>query len=265
LPPVIPDVQDKPVDFKSKAALITGANRGIGKGCALELARRGANVIVNYRSHADEAAQVVREARGFGVDAIAVQGDVGSPSDCRRLVDECLSAFGRIDVLVANAAVTVRKPFVDLSASEWQRVQAVTLGGVFYTAQAACQEMIKHRSGCVIAIGSVHAVLAFKNSLAYNTAKAGLNHMVRTMANEMAPHRVRVNVVEPGWIHTPGEEELSTPDELEEAARQLPLARMGTIEDIAKSVAFLASDDASYITGTVLRVDGGFVLPRPGL
>jgi len=156
------------VDFQGKAALITGANRGIGKGCALELAGRGANVIINYRSHANEAAEVVHEARGFGVEAIAVQGDVGSTDDCERLVEECVRAFGRIDVLIANAAVTVRKPFLELSGSEWQRVQDVSLGGVFHTTQAACREMIKRGAGCVIAIGSVHAVLAFKNSIAYN-------------------------------------------------------------------------------------------------
>jgi glucose 1-dehydrogenase len=249
-----------------RVALVTGANRGIGRGCALALARDGADVVINYRSHAGEAEEVAAEVRALGRQAVTVQGDVGKREHCAAIVHAAVEAFGRLDILVANAAWSVRKPFLELQPDEWQGVLDVTLGGVFHTAQAACRQMVSQGDGgSVIAISSVHAVLAFKNSVAYNTAKAGLNHMVKTIANELAQHGIRANVVEPGWIETPGELRFVTKEQINEASKQLPLGRIGTIDDIGAAVAYLASPQASYVTGSVLRVDGGFVLPRPSL
>lgn len=249
-----------------KVALVTGASRGIGRGCALALAREGADVVINYRSHLTEAEDVAAEVRALGRQALIVQGDVGNAEHCANLVAATIQFFGRLDVLVANAAWSVRKPFLELDPKEWQGVLDVTLSGVFHVCQAACRQMVAQgEGGSVIAISSVHAVLAFKNSLPYNTAKAGLNHLIRSIANEMAPHAIRVNVVEPGWIETPGELQFATQAQIEEAGRKLPLGRIGTIEDIGSAVAYLASPQASYVTGSVLRVDGGFVLPRPAL
>jgi glucose 1-dehydrogenase len=191
---------------------------------------------------------------------------VGRREDCQALVEETVKAFGRIDILVSNAAYSVRKPFLELEHDEWQGVLDVTLSGFFHTSQAACRHFVRQGSGAsIVAVSSVHAMMAFKNSLPYNAAKAGLNHAARSMANELAPKNIRVNVVEPGWTDTLDELRFSTPEQLREQGKLLPMGRLGTIEDIGKAVAFLASEDASYITGAVLRVDGGFVLPRPGL
>jgi glucose 1-dehydrogenase len=250
--------------MEGKVALITGAKRGIGRGCALELARRGARVMINDLSPAPEADGVVREIADLGSQAFVVQGDVGVRADCERMVEETVRQFGRIDILINNAAYSFRKPFLELDPNEWQRVLDVILSGAFHVSQFACRRMVGQGSGgSVVMISSVHAVLAIQNSVAYNACKAGLNHMARTMANELTPHRIRVNAIEPGWTDTPGELKFSTAEQMREGGKLLPLGRLGSIEDIGKAAAFLSSDDASYITGSVLRVDGGFALPRP--
>ncbi len=249
-----------------RIALVTGSNRGIGRGCALALAREGVDLAIHYRVHAAEAEEVAAEVRALGREAVIVQADAGDASDCERMVAQTVEAHGRLDILVANAAWSVRKPFLELTREDWERVIEVTLGGVFHTCQAACRQMVAQgEGGAVVAIGSVHAVQAFKNSLPYNTAKAGLNQMICSMANELAAHSIRANVVEPGWIETPGELRFATREQMEEAGKRLPLGRIGTIEDIGAAVAYLTGPGASYVTGAVLRVDGGFVLPRPAL
>src|SRR5215472_1508430 len=249
--------------MEGKVALITGAKRGIGRGCALELARLGARVMINDLSPAPEADGVLREIRDLGSQALIVQGDVGVRADCERMVDETVRQFGRIDILINNAAYSIRKPFLELEPEEWERMLDVILSGAFHVSQFACRRMVAQGSdGSVVMISSVHAVLAIQNSVAYNACKAGLNHMARTMANELAPHRIRVNVIEPGWIDTPGELKFATAEQMRQEGKRLPLGRLGSIEDIGKAAAFLAGDGASYITGSVLRVDGGFALPR---
>lgn len=249
--------------LEGKVALVTGGNRGIGKGCVLELARRGADVAVNYRSHAEEAATVVEEVRALGRRAVAIQGDVADRGRDEYMVRKTVEEFGRIDIAVANAAYSVRKPFLELEPEDVAATVDVTLWGAFHVAQFAAREMVKQGGGgSIIFISSVHAVLPIPNSLAYNVAKAGMNHMARCIAAELTGERIRVNVVEPGWTDTPGERRFATEEELQEAARKLPLGRMATAEDIAYGVAYLASDEAAYVTGAVLRIDGGFVL-RP--
>ena len=252
------------MDLKGKVAWITGANRGIGRGCALELARRGADVAINYRRHAEEAAEVAEEIREMGSRAILLQGDVSDRSRDEEMVQQTVSELGRLDILVANAAKSVRKPFLELSEEDMQWTLGVSLWGVFHCSQFAARQMVAQGGeGSIVVISSVHAFLPFRNSLPYNTAKAGINHMARTMAGELAPYGIRVNVVEPGWIDTPGEREYASEEQLRKEEKVLPLKRLGTIEEIAKGVGYLASGDASYVTGTVLRIDGGFVLPRP--
>ncbi len=254
------------MDLKGKVAWITGANRGIGRGCALELARRGADVAINYRRHAEEAAEVAEEIREMGSRAILLQGDVSDRSRDEEMVQQTVSELGRLDILVANAAKSVRKPFLELSEEDMQWTLGVSLWGVFHCSQFAARQMVAQGGeGSIVVISSVHAFLPFRNSLPYNTAKAGINHMARTMAGELAPYGIRVNVVEPGWIDTPGEREYASEEQLRKEEKVLPLKRLGTIEEIAKGVGYLASGDASYVTGTVLRIDGGFVLPRPEL
>ncbi len=250
-----------PGSLHGKAALVTGGNRGIGKGCVLELARRGADVAVNYRSHGDEAAEVVAQVQSMGRRAFAMQGDVADRKRDEVLVQRTVEEFGRLDIVVANAAYSVRKPFLEYEPEDLAATVDVTLWGAFHVAQFGARRMVEQgEGGAIIFISSVHSVLPIPNSLAYNVAKAGLNHMARCMAAELTSARIRVNVVEPGWTDTPGERRFATEEELREAAKKLPLGRMATAEDIAYGVAYLASPEASYVTGAVLRIDGGFVL-----
>jgi glucose 1-dehydrogenase len=251
--------------LQGKVALVTGASRGIGRASAIELARQGADVAINYRSHADEAESAAAAARAFGRRAIVVAGDVADRKADEALVEATVEQLGRIDILVANAARSIRKPFVELTQEDMDFTFGITFWGVFHCCQVAARRMIAQGSGgSIVVVSSPHAWVPFKNCVPYNSAKAAINQMAETIANELAPHRIRVNIVEPGWTDTPGERRHSTEEQLQEGGRRLPLGRLGTPEDVAHGVAYLASDDASYVTGSTLRIDGGFVLPRPG-
>lgn len=250
--------------LEGQVALVTGANRGIGRGCVLELARKGADVAINYLQHTGEAETVASEVQGLGRRAIVLQGDVSHRESDRKLVEKTVVELGRLDVLVANAAATIRKPFLELSEEDMQFTLGVSLWGVFHCSQFAARQMVRQgQGGSIIIISSVHAFLPIRNSLPYNTAKAGINHMGRTMANELVGQGIRVNIVEPGWTDTPGERTFASEEEIQAAARRLPMGRLATIEEIGRAVAFLASDEASYITGATLRVDGGFAFADP--
>ena len=244
-------------------ALVTGAARGIGRACVLEMARRGADVAINDVRLIDEAESVAREVRAMSKRAIVAQGDVSDRQAMDALVNRTVEELGRLDILVANAGRNVRKPFLEMEPQDMEETLAVTLWGTFHVSQLAARQMVRQgRGGSIVFISSVHAVLAIPGSAAYNAAKAGINHLARTMAAELTPHSVRVNTIEPGWIDTPGERAAFGEQQLREAGAQLPLGRMGTADEIARGAAFLASDDASYITGSTLRIDGGYALPR---
>jgi glucose 1-dehydrogenase len=251
--------------FAGKVALITGASLGIGRGIALCLAREGADVVVNYRIHHAEAEVVAGEIEALGRQALVWQADVADRDAVTRMVIGAVDHFGKLDVAVANAAMSIREPVVE---AKWEHVQNtlnVTQFGVFHTCQLAAQQMVKQplngRSrGKIVIISSIHEEIAFPTSAAYNMAKAAINHLARTMAAELASARININVVNPGWIDTPGERKFYSEAELAEAGKRIPWGRIGAPEDIGKAVAYLASDDADYVTGSVLRVDGGFVL-----
>ena len=247
------------IDLKGKVALITGSSRGIGRGCALEMARAGAAIAINYRTHPDEAEQVAEEIRGLGQPALVVEGDVTDRTAVDRMVAQIVEQLGRLDIAVCNAAASKPEPFLEMSIEGMQHTLDVTLWGVFHAAQAAARQMVEQGSGgSLLFISSVHAFIPVPHSLAYNTAKAGINHMAATIAAELATHRSRVNVIEPGWINTPGEREYFSEEHLQEEGVKLPWGRLGTIEDIGRAATFLCSGAADYITGAVLRVDGGF-------
>jgi glucose 1-dehydrogenase len=251
-----------------KKALVTGAARGIGRGCALELARAGADVAVNDRERGPHLAAVAAEIRGLGRQTAPVEGDVFARPGCERAVAGALEALGRIDILVSNPAYGIRTPFLDYDPDVFEKVVRGTLFGGFHMSQLVARHMVaRGGGGKIVFISSVHARVPYAHSTPYNAAKAGLNQMAFTIAAELLPHRINVNVIEPGWIDTPGEREEFGSSTLEQAAAQLPWGRLGTPEDIGKAAAFLASDDADYVTGTALLVDGGFWLrgatPRP--
>ena len=258
--------------FEGKTALVTGASLGIGRGIALCLAEEGANVVVNYRSHQAEAESAAEEIRQLGGEALVWQADVAERDAIAAMFAGAVERFGRIDVAVANAAVSVRETVVEAQWDNMMRTFEVTQFGVFHTCQMAAQQMLKQpqsgRSrGKIVIISSIHEEIAFPASGAYNMSKAAINHLARTMAAELAGERININVINPGWIDTPGERKHFSEKEIEEGRRRLPWGRLGVPEDIGKAAAYLASDDADYVTGTILRVDGGFVhgleLPEP--
>lgn len=249
------------VDLEGKVALVTGASRGIGRATAVEMARAGANVTVNYRSHGDEAEEVVEEIRGLGREGLAHGADVSDRSAVEAMVGATVETFGRLDILVSNAYYSKREPFLDLSLDALDRTWGVTFRGAFHAAQLSARQMVEQGDGGAICfVSSVLARVPFPTSLPYNSAKAGINQMSRTIANEMTKHKIRSNVIEPGWIDTPGERQYATDEEIETEGAKLPWGRLGTPEEIAKAATFLCSDAASYVTGSILQVDGGYCL-----
>ena len=252
------------VDLSGKVALITGSSRGIGRGCALEMARAGASVAVNYHSHGAEAETVADDVRAMGQEAVAIGADVASREAVDRMIAETIDVLGRLDIIVCNAYYSKREPFLGTSIDGMKRTLDVSLWGAFHTAQAGAREMVKQGTGgSMLFISSVMSFMPFAGSLAYSTAKAGMNHMASIIATELLEHRNRVNVIEPGWTDTPGERQYSTEEQIEEGGKRLPWGRLGSMEDLGKAATFLCSDAADYITGASLRVDGGFWLQEP--
>jgi glucose 1-dehydrogenase len=252
------------MEFLGRVALVTGASRGIGRACALELARGGADVVLMDRDHLAEAHAVAAEAHAMGRRSRVVEGSIGDRRRVEESVAETVAELGSLDVLVANAAFSVHKAVLELSEEDFRSSLDVTLLGTFHCAQLAARRMaLQERGGAIVAISSVHAAMPYRGSVPYNAAKAAVNSMVRTMANELAERRVRVNAVEPGWTDTPSQYRRYSAEHLREAGARLPLGRLATPAEIAKGVAYLASDRAAYITGAILRIDGGFVFPRP--
>ena len=243
-------------------ALVTGASRGIGRACAVELAREGAHVAINFRSHPDEAEQVAEEVRALGGEALLLQADVVEQSAVEEMVHKTAAEFGSLDLFVSNAAYSDRELMVEADMDGFRRSVDVTMWGAFYGVRAAAQQMIgQGRSGAITVVSSPHAVKAIPTSMAYNMAKAAIDHMSRTAAIELAEHRIRVNVIHPGWIDTPGERKFFTDEQIAEGAKLLPWKRLGRPEEIAKAIVYTLSDDADYMTGSTLLVDGGYSLP----
>ncbi len=250
------------MDLTGKNFFITGSSKGIGRGCAIECARAGANVAINYRSEDGSAQKVAEEVRALGRKALLLQGDVADQATVEKQIARVAEEFGRLDGFVSNAVYSDREAMLDANMDGFRRTIDVTMWGAFYGVRAAAQAMVKQGTGGVITvISSPHAVIAIPSSMAYNMAKAALDHMVRTAAIELAPNRIRVNSVHPGWIDTPGERKFFSEDELAEGAKSIPWGRLGRPEEIGKLVAFMMSDDCDYMTGSTVLMDGGICLP----
>jgi glucose 1-dehydrogenase len=244
-----------------KVALITGGARGIGRGCALELARAGADVAVNDRQMSPELESLENEIAALGRKLVSLPADAFERSACEGIVNDAIRALGRIDILVSNPAFSRRGDFLDYDPQLFEQTLRGTLTAGFHMSQLVARHMVERGGGGkIIFISSVQSRIGYVRSFAYNAAKAGLNHMAETIAAELLPHRINVNVIEPGWIDTPGEHATFGSEQIAAAAASLPWKRLGTPADIGRAAAFLASDDADYITGTSLLVDGGFAL-----
>lgn len=249
------------MNLAGKVALVTGAASGIGKAIALELGRQGASVVVNYHSDKGPGQPVADEITGAGGKAIAVQADVAKSGDVDRMVQEAVKQFGRLDVLVNNAGIEQQTPFMEITEAAWDLVIGVDLKGPFLCIQAAARQMVKQQArGTVINISSVHEDLPFPGYASYCAAKGGLRMLCRNLALELAPYGINIVNVGPGAIATPiNNETLQDAEKKAALMREIPLGRIGSPEEVALLVSYLASDAASYITGTTIFIDGGLM------
>lgn len=244
-----------------KKAFVTGAGRGIGYGCAIELARAGADVAINDLRDSDHAQEAVREIQSLGRKSSLILGDVFERESCENVAKNAVEFLGGIDIFVSNPAYSRRASFLDYPPELFQKILQGVLVGGFHMSQLMAREMVRQgRGGKIVFISSIHSRIPYVNSVAYNAGKAGINHMAFTIAAELIPHKINVNVIEPGWIDTPGEHEAFGDDFMIQNGPKLPWGRMGTPNDIGKAATFLSSSDADYITGTTLVVDGGLCL-----
>jgi NAD(P)-dependent dehydrogenase (short-subunit alcohol dehydrogenase family) len=244
-----------------KVALVTGAQQGIGRAIALAFAREGADVGVNYLDDRSAAEKVVQEVRGAGRRAVLVQADVAQASGIDAMIAKIVGELGGLDVLVNNAGVYPRVPFLEMRERDWDLVLDVNLKGGFFCAQAAARAMIAaRRRGSVINMAS-QAIRGAVRGVHYSASKGGVVAMTRAMALELAPHGIRVNAIAPGLTDTAQPRYGNTEDELAVMASAVPLGHMAQPEDIARVAVFLASDDAAHMTGQTVHVNGGSFMP----
>jgi NAD(P)-dependent dehydrogenase (short-subunit alcohol dehydrogenase family) len=247
--------------LRGKIALVTGAQQGIGRGIALAFAREGADVAVNYLDDRVEAEKVMREVCAAGQRAVLVQADVARPTDAQTMVAKVLSELGGLDVLVNNAGVYPRVPFLEMRETDWDLVLDVNLKGGFLCAQAAARAMVAAgRRGSIINMAS-QAIRGAVRGVHYSASKGGVVAMTRATALELAPHGIRVNAIAPGLTDTAQPRYGNNEDELAAMARAVPLGRMAQPDDIAAVAVFLASDDARHVTGQTVHVNGGSYMP----
>lgn len=245
--------------LEGKVAVVTGASRGIGRAIALKLADEGAKVVVNYSGSQAKAEEVVAAIQEAGGEALAVQASVANSDEVTVLMDTAVKTFGSIDILVNNAGITRDNLLMRMKENEWDDVMDTNLKGVFLCTKAVTRQMMKQRAGRIINISSIVGVAGNAGQANYVAAKAGVIGLTKTTAKELASRNILVNAIAPGFIETEMTAEL--PEELKKGMlSQIPLAKLGQPEDIAKAVIFLASEDANYMTGQTLHIDGGMVM-----
>ena len=248
----------------NRVALVTGSRRGIGRAIALTLAREGYDIVVNDYTLDAGAEETAAEIRARGRQALLVQADLGEVASIRDLVRQSLGHFGRIDVLVNNAATWQWEDFMDVTEAAWERMLAVDLKGPLFCAQEVARAMFDQGGGAIVNISSVHRMRCWPQDTVYGICKAGITRLTESMAYELGPRGIRVNAIAPGYIDSrtpsPDQPPIGQPAYAEAVIPVTPLRRIGLPADIAETVAFLVSDRASFITGQCLTVDGGFLL-----
>ena len=243
--------------LKNKIAIITGASKGIGKSTALLFAKEGAKIVVNYSFSEKEALSVIDEIKKIGSEAIAIKCDVSKENEVKEMIKQTIDKFGKIDILVNNAGIVFDVPFFERTVKQWKKTMDVNLLGTFLCSKYASEQMLKNESGKIINISSTNGINSFSpESMDYDASKAGIIILTRDLAKELAP-KIQVNSIAPGWVDTEINKDLPK-DFVEEETKKIYLKRFAKPEEIAKSILFLASDDASYITGSILKVDGGY-------
>ncbi len=240
-----------------KVALVTGSGRNIGRATILKMAAEGANVVVNARSNQAEADSVAEEARALGVKAMAILADVSSKEQVDSMVSMAMAEFGKIDILVNNAAIRPHKPFLEVTLEDWEYVRGVVLDGAFYTTSAIMPSMVKNEYGRIIFFTGDGAFQGPPERAHVSAAKMGLVGMCRSLASEFAPKNIRVNVVSPGSIDTSREHPEWYPDARPPDASHIPMQRQGKVDEIASTVMFLISDEGGFITGQSIHANGG--------
>ncbi|MDB5085619.1 MAG: beta-ketoacyl-ACP reductase [Bacilli bacterium] len=245
--------------MSNPVAVVTGGSRGIGREIVLELARRGTDVVINYAGNEAKALEVLAEVKRYGVQALAVQANVGVLTEADALIARTVEQFGKIDILVNNAGITKDNLLIRMKEEEWNSVIETNLKGVFACTRAAARPMMKARYGRIINITSVVGILGNPGQANYVAAKAGVIGLTKSTARELASRGITVNAIAPGYIETDMTVQLGE-DVKVKLLDQIPLARLGKPADVAAVVAFLASDQSSYITGQVLSVDGGMAM-----
>ncbi len=247
--------------LEGKVALVTGSSQGIGQAIALKLASEGASIVIDYRSHPEGAEETLKQVNNIGSKGYTVKADLGNVQQVQDLVNAAIQHFGKLDILVNNAGVERHAPFWEVTESDYDMVLNVNLKGAFFAAQALVQHLIEtKRPGKIINISSVHEDLPFPNFAPYCLSKGGMKMMARDLAVELGPLGITINNVAPGAIETPiNTKLLNDAEKLGALLQNIPLNRLGKSEDVASLVAFLASEDADYITGSTFVVDGGLL------
>jgi 3-oxoacyl-[acyl-carrier protein] reductase len=246
------------MELKGKVAIVTGASRGIGKGIAIELAKAGACVVINYKSNDEAAEKTLKEIRELGVYGLKIKGDISDYEFSKQMIKTTVEKLGKVDILINNAGISKVGLFMDATQEEWDNILNVNLKGAINCSHSVVKEMIKQKSGSIINISSIWGNVGASCEVIYSASKGAINSFTKALAKELAPSNIRVNAIAPGVIDTEMNGWLSY-DDREALVQEIPMMKFGEVQDIGKLVAFLASENSKYITGQVITIDGGML------